>query len=84
MTEDKKRQLLDLHNELRDKIRACEVEGQPPAKQMGSLVWNEQLANKAQNLADQCRVGHDSASDRQVSNWQWVGQNWAGSPDIQS
>ncbi|VDP79259.1 unnamed protein product [Echinostoma caproni] len=79
-----KEEILQLHNEYRQQIRSCSATGQPPAKSMALLRWNENLAMKAQRLADQCRVGHDSAEERQTDPWQWVGQNWAGVQDVKT
>ncbi|KAG8276350.1 cysteine-rich secretory protein LCCL [Homalodisca vitripennis] len=44
----------------------------------GARVWDEELARKAQQWADQCINGHDSGSARRVSRFA-VGQNIASS-----
>ncbi|KER31301.1 hypothetical protein T265_02482 [Opisthorchis viverrini] len=77
-------EMVRLHNEARDKILSCSVPGQPPAKSMPHLVWHDGLAQKAQQLADQCRVGHDTAEERKVPDFDYVGQNWAGAQDIET
>ncbi|KAA3676770.1 uncharacterized protein DEA37_0012031 [Paragonimus westermani] len=46
--------------------------------------WHPDLESKAQQLADQCREGHDTAEERQISAFDYVGQNWAGSMDIKT
>ncbi|GAA53211.1 GLIPR1-like protein 1 [Clonorchis sinensis] len=77
-------EMVRLHNEARDKILTCSVSGQPPAKSMPHLSWHAGLAEKAQQLADQCRVGHDKAEERKVPDFDYVGQNWAGVQDIET
>ncbi|KAF8562096.1 hypothetical protein P879_03328 [Paragonimus westermani] len=77
-------EMLELHNAARSQIRSCQVSGQPPAKQMPQLQWHPDLEAKAQQLADQCREGHDTAEERQINAFDYVGQNWAGSMDIKT
>ena len=49
------------HNELRQKVAAgLETHGnQPGASNMMKLVWNDELAEIAQRLVDQCKFAHD-------------------------
>ncbi|KAF6768910.1 hypothetical protein AHF37_12813 [Paragonimus kellicotti] len=77
-------EILELHNAARSQLRSCQVSGQPPAKQMPQLQWHPDLETKAQQLADQCRVGHDTDEERQISAFDYVGQNWAGTMDIKT
>lgn len=79
-----KSEMLRLHNEARKQAMSCKLSGQPPAKAMPMLQWHDELAAKAQVLANQCKVGHDTANDRRVSDFRYVGQNWAGTRDIQT
>ncbi|CAH8865111.1 unnamed protein product [Trichobilharzia szidati] len=34
-------------------------------------------------LSDECRVGHDSAEERQIPSFPYVGQNWAGAESVE-
>ncbi|KAL3310125.1 hypothetical protein Ciccas_011312 [Cichlidogyrus casuarinus] len=74
---------LRLHNELREKVRKGELAGEPAAALMPDLQWDDDLADKAYLLAAQCRVGHDTNTDRRTANFPNVGQNWAGNPSPQ-
>ncbi|KAF7259288.1 hypothetical protein EG68_03388 [Paragonimus skrjabini miyazakii] len=79
-----RKELLNLHNAARNQLRSCQVIGQPPVKQMPQLQWHPDLEAKAQQLADQCREGHDTDEERQISAFDYVGQNWAGSMDMKT
>ncbi|CAH8546796.1 unnamed protein product [Schistosoma turkestanicum] len=59
----------------------CKVEGQPPAKYMSPLNWNYELAEQAQQLANKCVLRHELAKSK---NFNWVGQNIALHPTIES
>ena len=39
--------------------------------------WDDEIAGSAQVWANQCTFGHDTAADRNTSDWVWVGQNIA-------
>ncbi|VDQ11555.1 unnamed protein product [Trichobilharzia regenti] len=41
------------------------------------------LEEKAQDLADECRIGHDTAWRRRTSPFRYVGQNWAGAQTVE-
>ncbi|CAL4133678.1 unnamed protein product, partial [Meganyctiphanes norvegica] len=47
---------------------------QPTGANMRQLEWDDELARKAQNHADQCIFGHDDRDNRRVSRFS-VGQN---------
>ncbi|XP_018914952.2 salivary antigen-5 isoform X1 [Bemisia tabaci] len=73
LTCPEKEQILELHNRLRQIIAVGQI-GQPPARNMIEMTWDDELASKAQALADTCRYGHDGASQRAVGRFR-VGQN---------
>ncbi|CAH8634000.1 unnamed protein product [Schistosoma rodhaini] len=77
-------ELLTLHNKARQSVRNGQLFGQPIAVSIKPLQWNVELERKAQNLSDQCRVGHDTNADRKIPKFQYVGQNWAGAKDIKT
>ncbi|TNN14771.1 GLIPR1-like protein [Schistosoma japonicum] len=77
-------QLLSLHNTARAAVRNGQLSGQPIAVSMKLLKWNTELEMKAQFLSDQCVFGHDTNNDRKTSQFPYVGQNWAGSQDIET
>ncbi|XP_023314714.1 venom allergen 3-like [Trichogramma pretiosum] len=65
ITEQEKYIIVQLHNELRQKVaRGEEQRGnpgpQPPALAMPNLVWDEGLAEKAQQSANRCEMKHDA------------------------
>lgn len=59
LTEQEKATLLDAHNGLRSDVALNGAYGQPTATNMTRLVWNETLAQTAQDYADQCIWGHN-------------------------
>lgn len=71
-----KQAIVDYHNQLRQSVALGQVQGQPAASMMMHLTWDEELARKSQQLANTCRYGHDSSSDRSVPRF-LVGQNIA-------
>ncbi|XP_031786448.1 uncharacterized protein LOC100680164 [Nasonia vitripennis] len=79
LTNEEKQKVVDLHNELRQKVaKGQETKGspgpQPPAKHMPDLEWDDELANLAQKWANQCKFAHDTCRD--VKRFK-VGQNIA-------
>lgn len=79
--------ILDMHNQLRQSVALGQVQGQPSASSMMLISWDEELAKKAQDLANTCHYGHDSNSARAVNRF-YVGQNiattwstWERSPE---
>ncbi|KAF7255443.1 hypothetical protein EG68_08008 [Paragonimus skrjabini miyazakii] len=83
ITEQDKQMLLQLHNAARAKILAGQVLGQPAAKYMPPMIWDDELAEKAQHWSNQCIAGHDSKFDRNTTRWSWVGQNFAGIKSVE-
>ncbi|XP_065212226.1 venom allergen 5-like [Planococcus citri] len=71
-----KQLILEMHNQLRQSVALGQVQGQPGASSMMLISWDQELANKAQQLADSCNYGHDSLSARSVQRF-YVGQNIA-------
>ncbi|KAA0195402.1 Glioma pathogenesis protein 1 [Fasciolopsis buskii] len=77
--EELNNRMLIWHNEVRTKLLLCQLPGQPQAKIMPNLTYDPELADKAQNWANNCTSGHDKNEDRKTSNYSYVGQNFAGS-----
>ena len=63
------------HNELRQKVASGQESNgaQPGASNMRKLVWNDELAEVAQRLVDQCKFSHDK--NRNMCDGTYVGQN---------
>merc|ERR1719290_232787 len=74
-TDAGKNLMVKTHNELRQKVAAgLESNGaQPGASNMRKLVWNDELAEVAQRLVDQCKFSHDK--NRNMCDGTYVGQN---------
>ncbi|CAH8865121.1 unnamed protein product [Trichobilharzia szidati] len=83
MNQEMRDKFLTLHNNARESVRNGLLSGQPAAIFMKPLKYNLELEEKAQKLSDQCRVGHDTAAERNVSSFSYVGQNWAGAGNIE-
>lgn len=72
------------HNRLRCKLAAGEVDGQPRANNVNTMVWDDTLASVAQAYAESCSSGHNSARHDQYKAkggnppHDWVGENVAG------
>ncbi|CAL7938009.1 unnamed protein product [Xylocopa violacea] len=78
-TNAEKNEMVQKHNSLRAYVAAGkETRGnpgpQPPAKNMKTMVWDDDLANVAQRWANQCQFGHDACRD---DSRYYVGQNVA-------
>ncbi|XP_011498370.1 PREDICTED: venom allergen 5.01-like [Ceratosolen solmsi marchali] len=69
-----KRNILDEHNRLRQLVALGQIRGQPPAKLMMEIIWDDELAAVAQRWASHCNENHDNA--RNVRRFA-VGQNIA-------
>ncbi|XP_014222129.1 venom allergen 3-like [Trichogramma pretiosum] len=68
LSEDEKKRIVDLHNELRAKVaRGEESRGspgpQPKASDMKTMVWDDELATIAQRWADQCSMKSPMCND---------------------
>ena len=74
-TDAGKNLIVTTHNELRQKVAAgLETHGnQPGASNMMKLVWNDELAEIAQRLVDQCKFAHDK--NRNMCDGTYAGQN---------
>ncbi|CAL4073813.1 unnamed protein product [Meganyctiphanes norvegica] len=82
--------IVNTHDTLRIRVsQGDETRGapgpQPSAANMRGMEWDEELARKAQNHADQCVRAHDNRADRRVSRFD-VGQNlqWSWSSNYNS
>ncbi|VDO02089.1 unnamed protein product [Rodentolepis nana] len=49
---------------------------------MPDLIWDINLAAKAQAWANRCPNGHDPDEARLTPPYKWVGQNWAVDADV--
>ncbi|CAH1113370.1 unnamed protein product [Psylliodes chrysocephalus] len=75
LTEEDKQLILDVHNELRNKVATGQetIGNQPPASNMNALSYNEEIATFAQCHSNECQFKHDKC--RRTAEWEWVGQN---------
>ncbi|XP_037526556.1 CRISP/Allergen/PR-1 [Rhipicephalus sanguineus] len=73
-----KKDFLRRHNKLRSLIAMGRLKGFKPAANMYELVWDDELAEVAQALADQCGdMMHDNANGRFTRRFRVTGQNLA-------
>eukprot|EP01084_Bolivina_argentea_P147311 257769_1 len=99
LTTSEKQAILDLHNELRDRVAGGGLigEGHPAATNMNSLIWDDGLASVAQTYAESCPEGHNDdryfqiKNERDANNTKWGTPNgatfsaaWCGSPSWNS
>uniref|UniRef100_A0A0A9ZC82 Venom allergen 5 n=1 Tax=Lygus hesperus TaxID=30085 RepID=A0A0A9ZC82_LYGHE len=81
--------IVELHNQMRNKVASGGVPSQSKAQNMREMVWDNEMAQRAQSWADNCVFEHDS--NRKDSKGKYFGQNlvvtWAqkdpGSPNIE-
>ncbi|CRK86995.1 CLUMA_CG000808, isoform A [Clunio marinus] len=59
VTEEEKRLILEEHNFLRQTVATGHVPGQPAAQNMQEMRWDDELAAKAQQWANECTFQHD-------------------------
>lgn len=59
ITDNQKYEILEAHNRLRSSVAQGQVAGQPSAQNMREMVWDDELAAKAQQWANQCTFQHD-------------------------
>ncbi|KAL5285148.1 crispld1 family protein [Megaselia abdita] len=71
---DEKRIILQEHNRLRQSVATGNVLGQPSAENMREIVWDDELAAKAQEWANNCQFRHDP---KRTINRFTMGQNLA-------
>ncbi|XP_037952746.1 peptidase inhibitor 16 isoform X1 [Teleopsis dalmanni] len=59
ITEEEKRVILQEHNRLRQLVATGRYPGQPAAENMREIVWDDELAARAQKWAENCQFRHD-------------------------
>ena len=59
ITEEERRLILEEHNFLRQTVAMGQVPGQPAAQNMQEMQWDDELAAKAQQWANECTFQHD-------------------------
>lgn len=59
ITQAQKYEILEAHNRLRSQVAQGRVSGQPGAQNMREMVWDDELAARAQQWANQCIFEHD-------------------------
>lgn len=59
VSQAEKYQILESHNRLRQSVAQGQVANQPGAQNMQEMVWDDELAAKAQQWANQCTFEHD-------------------------
>lgn len=59
ITQEERRLILEEHNRLRQTVAMGYVHGQPAAANMQEMRWDDELAVKAQQWANQCTFQHD-------------------------
>uniref|UniRef100_A0A2I9LNV7 Cysteine-rich secretory protein n=1 Tax=Centruroides hentzi TaxID=88313 RepID=A0A2I9LNV7_9SCOR len=76
VSEDDQEIIIDLHNKVRNNIAVGKDQSGrlPAAGDMLEMEWDDELAQIAQKLADQCVFKHDCDDCRKVENFD-VGQN---------
>ncbi|XP_077289006.1 salivary antigen-5-like isoform X2 [Arctopsyche grandis] len=76
LTSQERQSIVDEHNRLRQSVALGQVSSQPPAANMMEMKWDDELAARAQQWADNCMTAHDQATQRDVGRFP-VGQNIA-------
>ncbi|XP_075539757.1 uncharacterized protein LOC142574594, partial [Dermacentor variabilis] len=74
--------ILNLHNSYRSQVAQGRLQGFATAADMYRLRWDDEMANVAQALSNQCTepgvvVDHDDPLDRSTSRFNLTGQNLA-------
>jgi Cysteine-rich secretory protein family len=59
LTEEDRRLILAEHNYLRQTVATGHVPGQPAAQNMQEMHWDNELAVRAQQWANECTFAHD-------------------------
>ncbi|XP_054918087.2 venom allergen 5-like isoform X2 [Dermacentor andersoni] len=78
LSNHEKKDFLRRHNKLRSLVAMGRLRGYKPAANMYELVWDDELAEVAQALADQCGdMMHDRADARFTRRFRLTGQNLA-------
>ncbi|KAH8382080.1 hypothetical protein KR009_001668 [Drosophila setifemur] len=74
ITAEEKSIILQEHNRLRQIVATGRYPGQPGAENMREIVWDDELASRAQKWADNCQFRHDP---HRTINRFTMGQNLA-------
>ncbi|XP_061389325.1 peptidase inhibitor 16 [Musca vetustissima] len=74
ITEEEKEIILREHNRLRQTVATGRYPGQPAAENMREIVWDDELAERAQKWAENCQFRHDP---HRTINRFTMGQNLA-------
>nr|CAH8866026.1 unnamed protein product [Trichobilharzia regenti] len=72
--------ILQMHNEFRQQILECKVKGQPSAKRMPPLAWDDELASLAEELAKSCTFANKIPESKRFKP---VGQNIASCGSVE-
>nr|QEE04222.1 venom allergen [Scolopendra mojiangica (nomen nudum)]QEE04223.1 venom allergen [Scolopendra mojiangica (nomen nudum)] len=72
LNDDQKKEIVNLHNKLRQKVASGNQPKQPSAINMNQLHWDNDLAHYAQILANRCVAKHNSPT---LKKYRSVGQN---------
>jgi len=75
LTQAQQDEVLKAHNVFRSTVATGQTPNQPGATDMLEMIWDDDLAEKAQSWADQCVFDHDTNSDRETATFNYVGQN---------
>lgn len=59
ITDEERRLILEEHNFFRQTVSTGHVSGQPAAQNMQEMHWDNELAAKAQQWANECTFQHD-------------------------
>lgn len=59
VTSEERRLILEEHNYLRQTVATGHVPGQPAAQNMQEMQWDDELAARAQQWANECTFQHD-------------------------
>ncbi|XP_064455893.1 uncharacterized protein LOC135366636 [Ornithodoros turicata] len=79
VSEQDKKTILRVHNELRRNIARGQLGQFPQGANMIKLEWNDELAAIAQAHAELCRFAHDDMTERFTTQFKMTGQNLATS-----
>nr|WJJ70428.1 venom protein U-MPTX.10-Mc15 [Megalopyge crispata] len=66
---------VDIHNKLRQKVAAGKVPNQPPASDMQTILWDDDLAEKAGKWAERGEFGHNPDTSIKSKPFDSTGEN---------